>query len=220
MDWIDLTLTIDNACMTCGTPWHAVPSIERLGRLEEVGRNTSTIRLGSHSATHLDAPLHFYNRTYGVDEIPLEKLCGRIRVVDLTHIPPGGCVCPQDLAGIPTAPKMLFKFGWYRNWKTPRYYQDYPYFSLETLQYLTENGLEMLALDTPSPDMASAIGKKDDSLGHKLLLGKQVVIVEYLNNTEQLEGGGSYEIIALPLKLKGSDGSPCRVIARRISHER
>ncbi len=219
MSWIDLTLTIDNTCMTCGTAWHAAPSIARLGRLEEVGRNTSVITLGSHSATHLDAPLHFYNGTYGVDEIPLEKLCGSIRVTDLSHIPPGGCVCPGDLEGIAVAPKMLFKFGWYRNWKTPRYYQDYPYFELETLRYLTDNGLEMLAIDTPSPDTASAIGKKEDSLGHKLLLGKQVVIVEYLNNTEQLEDGGNYEIVALPLKLKGSDGSPCRVIARRLSHE-
>lgn len=216
MGWIDLTLSIDNECMTCGTAWHAIPSIERLGRVEDVGRNTSVIRLGSHSATHLDAPLHFYNNAYGVDEIPLEKLCGKIQVVDFTHMTQGSCVRLQDLCGITVTPKMLFKFGWYKNWKKTCYYQDYPYFDIDALRHLVGNGLEMIALDTPSPDTSSAIGKVDDSLGHKLLLSRQVVIVEYLNNTESLKPGENYEIIALPLKIKGSDGSPCRVIARRL----
>lgn len=216
MDWIDLTLSIDNECMTCGTAWHTIPSIERLGRVEDVGRNTSVIRLGSHSATHLDAPLHFYNSTYGVDEIPLEKLCGKIQVVDFTHMTKGSCVRLQDLCGITVTPKMLFKFSWYKNWKKICYYQDYPYFDIEVLRYLVDNGLEMIALDTPSPDTSTAIGKMDDSLGHKLLLSRQVVIVEYLNNTESLKNGEEYEIIALPLKIKGCDGSPCRVIARRL----
>lgn len=215
-DWIDLSLTIDNECMTCGTPWHVVPSIERLGRIESVGRNTSVIRLGSHSATHMDAPLHFFDNTYGVDEIPLEKLCGRIQVVDLTHMPPGSIVRLHDLSGIEVTPKMLFKFGWYKNWKTSCYYHDFPYFDLETLRYLADGGMEMIAMDTPSPDTAMAIEQKDDSLGHKLLLSRHVVIVEYLNNTESLKNGEDYEIAALPLKLKGSDGSPCRVIIRRI----
>lgn len=216
MGWIDLTLSIDNECMTCGTAWHAIPSIERLGRLECVGRNTSVIRLGSHSATHLDAPLHFFDNTYGVDEIPLEKLCGKVQAVDFTHMTQGSCVRLQDLCGITVTPKMLFKFGWYKHWKTAIFYQDYPYFDIDALRYLVDNGMEMIALDTPSPDASTAIGKIDDSLGHKLLLSREVVIVEYLNNTERLKSGEDYEIIALPLKIRGGDGSPCRVIARRL----
>ena len=59
MQVIDLTLTIDNECMTCNTPWHTKVEIARLGYLDQVGRNTSQFRLGSHSATHMDAPLHY-----------------------------------------------------------------------------------------------------------------------------------------------------------------
>ncbi len=69
----------------------------------------------------------------------------------------------------------------------------------------------MLALDTPSPDPGAAIGRLgDDSPGHKLLLKQKVVIVEYLANTDGLEAGAGYEIAALPLKLRGCDGSPAR----------
>lgn len=216
MDWMDLTYTIDDKCMTCGTPWHVKPSVERLGTIEEVGRNTSVIRLGSHTATHLDSPLHFFDGCYGVEEIPLHKLCGKIQVVDLSFKEAGSVVTMEDMRGITPTPKMLFKFLWYRNWGKDIFYKGFPYFSLEVLEWLVSNGLEMLALDTPSPDSGASIGEKDDSPGHKLLLKNRIVIVEYLTQTEALEPSKCYEIAALPLKLKGSDGSPARVIIREM----
>lgn len=216
MDWMDLTYTIDDGCMTCGTPWHIKPSVERLGTIEQVGRNTSIIRLGSHTATHLDAPLHFFDGTYGVERIPLHKLCGEIQVVDLSFKEAGSVITMEDMRGIVPTPKMLIKFLWYKNWEKDCFYRDFPYFNMEVLEWLTENGLEMLALDTPSPDSCSAIGEKDDSPGHKLLLKHEVVIVEYLTQTEILDPSKRYEIVALPLKLKGSDGSPARVIIREM----
>ena len=50
---------------------------------------------------------------------------------------------------------------------------------------------------------------------HHLLLRNQVIIIEGLN----LSGVaiGEYELIALPLKLKGADGGPARVVLREIS---
>lgn len=215
-EWIDLSLTIDEACMTCGTPWHVRPSIRRLGRLNEVGRNTASILLGSHTATHLDAPLHFFDHTYGVDQIPLEKLCGEIQIVDFSNRAACSEIQRSDVEALFITPKMLFKFLWCRHWKTPDYYQDFPFFSLEALEYLVDHGLQMLALDTPSPDPCTAIGSREDSLGHKLLLKNNVVIVEYLTNTGGLVPNVKYEFMALPLKLKDADGSPCRAIIRRM----
>jgi arylformamidase len=47
---------------------------------------------------------------------------------------------------------------------------------------------------------------------HDTLLGAGVVIIETLN----LSGvsAGDYELIALPVKLKGADGAPARVVLR------
>jgi arylformamidase len=47
---------------------------------------------------------------------------------------------------------------------------------------------------------------------HRLLLGNGVVILEGLN----LDGidAGTYELICLPLKIKGGDGAPARALLR------
>ena len=216
MQIIDLTLTIDNECMTCNAPWHEKVQIARMGLLEEVGRNTSKFRLGSHTATHMDAPLHFFEGAPGIDETDLEKCIGPVTCVDMTHIKAGQVVQLMDVESVKVTERMLFAFGWYKNWKTENYYKAFPYFSQEAIEYLVDNGMLFMAMDTPSPDDGSAIQKKDDSPMHKILLGKGIVIVEYLNQTELIDYGKNYEIIALPLKIKGADGAPARVVLKEI----
>lgn len=216
MKIIDLSMVIDNQCMTCNAPWHEKVSVEKLGLLSEVGRNTSKFRLGSHTATHMDAPLHFFDGTFGIDEIDLEKCVGKVTCVDLRHKKSGDTVSLEDIKDIQVTRRMLFVFGWYEWWKTEQYYKAFPYFEEEAIRYLIENGLVFMALDTPSPDDGSAIQKKDDSPMHKLLLEKKIVIVEYLCNTAEIDFDKQYEIMALPLKIKGADGAPARVILKEI----
>ena len=113
---------------------------------------------------------------------------------------------------------MLFAFGWYHNWKTNKYYDGFPYFETAAVEYLLNNGMKVMAMDTPSPDNGSAITVKgeSDSPNHLLLLKNKTFIIEYLNNTDVLIGGKEYEMVSLPLKLMGSDGSPARVLIKEI----
>ena len=216
MNIIDLSLTIDNSCMTCGTPWHERVQIEKMGSLETVGRNTSRFLLGSHSATHMDAPLHFIKGTYGIDEIDPERCWGPVSCVDLRGKKRGTVVELRDIENVEITERMLFVFGWWKNWKTPRYYTRFPFFSIEAIRYLIESGMRFLALDTPSPDDGSGIQEMDDSPNHKILLENDVIIVEYLTNTDQIDFSKKYEIAALPLKIAGADGAPARVIIKEI----
>lgn len=213
---IDLSLTIDNECLTCGTPWHQKVSLSRLGKIDEVGRNTSSIVLGSHTATHMDSPLHFFDGKFGIDEINLNTCIGAVTIVDFRNKKAGAVIGIDDVKGLNITERMLFVFGWYKNWKTDVYYKDFPYFTVEAAQYLMDNGMKFIALDTPSPDTGSAIGMMDDSPVHKLMLAKDIVIVEYLCNTDSIDFNKQYEIIAMPLKLGGLDGSPARVVIREL----
>lgn len=212
MKIIDLTFAVDNECMTCGTPWHEPVQLKQLGKLQEVGRNTTSIHLGSHSGTHMDAPAHFYDHVYGIDEIDLSQVCGYVSIVNFTGKGKGELVGLCDVKSISVTSRMIFVFGWYKYWKTDGYYEDFPFFSQEAVQYLVEKGLRVMALDTPSPDSVKDIGNKEDSPNHKFLLKKGVVLIEYLTNTNKLLNGKNYSLVALPLKLKGIDGSPARVI--------
>src|SRR5262245_9898763 len=46
--------------------------------------NVSQLRLGSHSGTHVDAPYHFLADGATVDQLPLEILIGKCRVVEMS----------------------------------------------------------------------------------------------------------------------------------------
>ena len=218
MSIYDLTLNVETGMPTCGTPWHQVVEISRMGSIDSVGRNTSKIVLGSHSGTHMDAPLHFIDNANDVSTLDLNVLCGKVEIVDFTGFGQGDVVNLEDVRNIKIAERMLFRFDWFKKWKTNDYYKGFPYFSETAVEYLYENGMRLMALDTPSPDDGSAINNisDEDSPNHKFMLKKGVIIVEYLCNTDKLDLNKKYEIFALPLKIIGSDGAPARVIVREI----
>lgn len=216
MKIVDLSLTIDNNCQTCGTPWHTKVKIEPLGRLDTVGRNTSKLVLGSHSATHMDAPLHFISDGHDIAATDLNKCIGLVTCVDLRHIKANGKVEIADIKHIAVTKRMLFVFSWCKYWQTDKYYSGYPYFAAETIDYLIANGMKLMAMDTPSPDNGKDIKTKDNSPNHKKLLANDIVIVEYLTNTKNIDFNKSYEIVALPLKIAQADGSPARVVLKEV----
>jgi arylformamidase len=209
---IDLSFSIDNETPSCGTSWHQNVNIMQMGTIESVGRNTHSILLGSHTATHMDAPLHFIDNGRSVDSLDLDILCGDVKVVDFSHLKAGSVVSLIMIKKMEVTKRMLFRFDWFKKWKTTDYYIDFPCFSEDAIRYLMDNGLKLLALDTPSPDSGININSKNDSPNHKILLSNDVVIIEYLNNTDLISKDKEYQIIALPIKVKGCDGAPSRVI--------
>lgn len=215
MKILDLSFLIESGMPTCGTEWHQKVEILPMGTIETVGRNTHSILLGSHSGTHIDAPLHFINNSVGIESLDLDKVCGPVKIVDYRSLPKKQ-VLLEDVKDIEISERMLFVFGWYKNWKKDVYYREFPFFSQEAVEYLIAHGMHMMAMDTPSPDCGSAIDLKDDSPNHKLLLENDVTIVEYLCNTDSIDWEKQYEIYALPLKISACDGSPGRVILKEI----
>lgn len=212
MKIIDLSYVIENGMPTCGTPWHEKVNIKHLGFLDEVGRNTHTLTMGSHTGTHMDAPFHFLEGGRTIDCTPLDVVCGEIEIVDLTHIGSNGIVQLKDVQDLIVTERMLFRFDWFKTWKTPEFYNSFPFFEEEVIDYLINGGIKLMAMDTPSPDFGGNIQSKEDSPNHKKLLMRDIVIVEYLTNTDQLDLSKKHRIIALPLKFKDCDGSPARVI--------
>lgn len=213
MSIIDLSYIIDNNTPTCGTSWHQNVQLKPMGTIDEVGRNTHSILLGSHTATHMDAALHFVPGGRTIDKLPLEVLCGPVTIVDFSRKGMGDVVTKHDLEHITITERMIFRFGWDRYWKTPMYYNAYPYFEKNAALYLLEKGMKLIGLDTPSPDDSKAITMtSDDSKIHKIFLKNNVIIIEYLCNVMKADLDKEYDIIALPLKLRGMDGAPARVI--------
>ena len=151
MKIIDLSFEIENGIPNCGTPWHQAVKVEQMGTIDTVGRNTHSILLGSHSGTHMDAPYHFIKGGSTIESTPLETLYGPISVIDFSKFKAGDVVQYDDVKNLKVTERMLFRFDWFKHWRTGDYYKEFPFFYEEAVSFLIANGIKLLAMDTPSP---------------------------------------------------------------------
>ncbi|MGY5142940.1 MAG: cyclase family protein [Candidatus Nitrosopumilus sp. bin_32a] len=207
---IDLTYMINEQMITYPTPWHPKVSVERLGKIEDVGRNTRKITLGTHTGTHIDAPLHFVKDGKSIDKIPLDKIVGKVTIVDFSHFEKNQPIEKKDLEKIKITKRMIFRFGWGEKWNKMEFYENHPFFTEDAANFLVSQGVELLGYDTPSPDNSKPNNGIDSPI-HKILLENEIVLLEYLANLENLDSLENWNIVVAPMKIEGSDGSPSRV---------
>lgn len=213
---IDLTFEIYEGMPTFPSSWHPTIEVSVLGRLFIEGRETRKVTLGTHTGTHIDAPLHFLPKGKTIDRLPLDILIGEAVLLDFSDKGEKCCIQLQELKeklqNVDDITRVVIKTNWSDKWRQKCYYSDYPFLSEEACQWLIENGIKLLAMDTPSPDNPEYDAKSEnDSPNHQRLLSHEVIIVEYLTNLKEINQEKFY-FIALPLKLFGCDGSPARAI--------
>jgi len=209
---VDLSYSIEEGMSIFNAPWHPKLSIKQLGTIENEGRETRFISLGSHLGTHIDAPRHFIKNGISIDQISLNRLMGKVTILEFHNLEDNSPITPEMLKDKQLSKRIIFYFGWGKHWKTDRFFKGYPYFTKDALEYLVSQRVELIGMDTPSPDDSRIeLGSERDSENHKFLLERGVIIIEYLANLEYLKDLGGWNIVAMPLKLKGADGSPARV---------
>lgn len=213
---IDLSMPIEEGMQTFPAHWHPFVEVTQLGRHGIEDRETHKIVLGTHTGTHIDAPRHFIPGGATIDEADPSVLVGVAANVDLTRFGPLSEVQADDLAsaldGLPRE-RILLRFGWDSRLGTNSYYQDLPFLSEGAAHWLVENGCKLLGMDTPMADNpANGRGSPNDSPIHKILLGNNVLLLEYLVNLGELSGR-TVHLVAAPLKIRGADGAPARVFA-------
>jgi arylformamidase len=171
------------------------------------GFRVTAVQLGTHTGTHVDAPAHFLDSWATVDALPLAALVGPARVVDVTDVPPGGAIGRERLGAVAAGERLLLRTDWCRRFGEPAYYEEFPSLDGNTIRELATMKVALLGLETPS----LCADHEADAAAHRELLGAGIVIVEGLAGLAVLPA--RVWLIALPLRLAGLDGSPCRVIA-------
>lgn len=172
--------------------------------------NLLHISLGVHTATHMDAPHHVLNNGVTMDDVPLERGLGLARVLefasDVQRID-GSALRRADLAGVS---RVLFKTVNSALWRTARFAEGFVALTRDGAEYLVAKGIVLVGIDYLSVD---AFDNKDLP-AHHVLLTAGVAILEGINLTEVEPG--DYELICLPLAIKGSDCAPARAILRSL----
>ena len=166
---------------------------------------TRELHLGSHTGTHVDAPLHAGVGGGTVDELPMAALLGPATVLDLRGVTAIG---PAELeAAGSVQPRVLLRTDnsqWIRSGPIPA---QPAHLTEAGAQWLLAHNVVLVGIDGLSVDAP------EEMAVHLLLLRAGVVLLETLDLTDLAAGEG--ELTCLPLRLEGGDGAPARVVLKR-----
>lgn len=211
--WLDITVPLRDAMVHW--PDNPPVKIERVHDIERGDRsNVTQLSLGSHTGTHMDAPLHFIRQGMSIDKMPLDATVGRARVIEIKDTE---AIKPAELARhrIRRGERILFKTrNSPRAWKTDSFVEDFVYVTKEAADFLVQRGVKTVGIDYLS------VGgyKRDGSAVHQSLLEAGIWLIEGLD-LSQVQAG-SYDLICLPLKLARGDGALARAILRPLRASR
>ena len=199
--------------ISTSTPVYAGDPPVKVERLQDANQGDlmtlSRLELGAHTGTHVDAPLHFFDGRPGVDQMPLELLVGRARVIDLPH---RGGITEAHLAaaGLREDLRVLLRTPNSALWNTTDgFHTDYTYLTEGGAKFLVAQGVKVVGVDYLSVEQF----KKAGAPAHHALLGSGVIIIEGLNLSDA--DAGQYEMYCLPLRIVNADGAPARVVLKR-----
>jgi arylformamidase len=168
--------------------------------------NVSLLSIGSHTGTHVDAPLHMIPEGAGVDAIPLDALIGPALVVafdDDVMAVTEAYLRSKSIAG---HERVLLKTRNSRFIRERDFHRDYTYLAPDGAEYLVSLGVRLVGIDYLSIEQFHSGHHRT----HTTLLSRGVVIVEGLDLSAPPPG--TYDLYCLPIQLGGIDGAPARAV--------
>jgi arylformamidase len=206
-EWIDISVPLHTGMVHW--PDNPPVKIERMLDLERGDTaNVSSISMGAHTGTHVDAPRHFLRDGKSIHEVPFSALIGPARVIEFAATQ---AITVDDLRphDIQPGERLLFKtLNSTRNWRTDEFVKDFVYVSQQAARYLASQKVQTVGVDYLSVGGYVSDGPET----HHALLSAEVWIIEGLNLSQVRPG--TYELVCLPLRIADADGAPARAVLR------
>ena len=192
----------------------------------------NTFRTAEHGGTHLDAPAHFAKGRLHTDEIPLSHLIGPAVVIDVTEQSAADRDYEVSVADfeaweathgrLPAGIIVLLRTGFGKFWPDRAAYMGtaargaeavpllhFPGLHPQAARWLvSQRAINAIGLDTASIDH----GPSTDFDSHRILFAANIPAFENVAQLELLPPSG-FQVIALPMKIKGGSGGPLRIVA-------
>ncbi len=185
-----------------------------------------------HGGTHLDAPVHFGQGKKTTDQLGLDQLIGEGIKIDVSakaSADPDYEVSKDDIKAweaangkIPEWSIILLQTGWSTRWPDKKAYLGtdqrgpdavkdlhFPGLHPDAAKWLVENRkFKAIGIDTASIDR----GQSTTFGSHVALMTNDIPAFENVAELEKLPSKG-FQVVALPMKIKGGSGGPLRIIA-------
>jgi len=207
-------------------------SFEAISEYDAPGAGTwywRTIRMGEHTGTHFDAPVHWAtgkdHAANATDTIAPQRLVGPACVIDKSAeaaINPDTLLTVEDVHAweaqhgrIPAGAWVLMRTDWSKRDSAEDFLNDShtPGPDSAVMRFLIEQrDVQGFGVETVGTDAGQAGGFDVPFPCHTLMHGANKFGLASLANLDRLPPTGAI-IVAAPLKLKNGSGSPLRVIA-------
>src|SRR3954468_16433604 len=203
--------------------YHGMPKIPALSDVQvrkffdlEKGHplNVTELSIPCHAGTHVDAPIHIVPNGKSIEELPLDAFVGNGATISVQK-KGGEEVTAEDLerSGIVVEKGdiLMLHTGWDEKFDSPDY-NLHPYLSIDAAEWMVRKGIKMFGIDCITVDLPTPLRPKGfDFPIHKMLLGNNVLIAENVTNLRPIIGRKT-RIMALPLRIKGSDAGHARIV--------
>jgi kynurenine formamidase len=224
---IDLTHTLNAQVPTYEPPSKSAYQTKAVATIAKDGYFAREISLPEHFGTHLDAPAHFVQGMWSVDQIPAERLVAPLVVMDISENAKGNPdyqISVEDIAAwekvhdqIPLNSVVMTRTGWDSRWNSVKDYRNadskgvmhFPGYSEDAAHFLVAGRKVVgIGIDTLSIDY----GPSKDFPVHQYDLRHSVYQLENVANLDRAPASGGLVVIA-PMKLEGGSGAPVRILA-------
>lgn len=160
----------------------------------------TTVHLGAHA----DAPSHYHAKGVTIEQRHPGRYLGAAQVVRVSGLQPKERVLPRHVKVAIKAPRVLFDTGSFSD--PEKWSANFNSLSPELLNWLADQGVRLVGIDTPSVDPEDSKGLES----HKALFARDLAVLEGLLLKDVPEG--LYTLVALPLPIEGGDASPVRAV--------
>lgn len=168
--------------------------------------NESKITLGLHTGTHIDAHFHMSADGETIESMDISKLIRKVRVLDFLNV--FDKITKESLKekDIEDNSFILLKT---KNSLSDEFNIDFVFLEKSGAEYLRGKGIKGVGIDSLGIERSQPMHET-----HTILMESGAIIIEGLRLKDITEG--DYMMYALPLKIRGGDGAPARVVLTDI----
>ncbi|OPJ56158.1 cyclase family protein [Clostridium oryzae] len=183
--------------------------IQNVANYSNASHYESRIYMDIHCGTHFDAPLHMLENGESIEKFDLSKGITICKVFDLSNVEDS--IKRQDIEqlDIKEGDFILFKT---KNSLTETFEANFIFVEKNAAEFLMNKGVKGVGIDGLGIERS-----QPEHETHKLLLGSGIEVLEGLRLKDIKQG--RYTLVALPLKIKGTEGAPARAVLLEYDEE-
>jgi arylformamidase len=174
------------------------------------------LEMAAHVGTHVDAARHFVPGASTIDQYPLDRFIGPAVILDVRLegvVPLTADQLQKSSPSIQPGDMVLLYFGYADRFRDESYH-PHPYLSNDAADFLVERRINILGVDTITPDLPGPYRPAGfDFPIHTRLLGNDILVIENLGVGLKEVLGKRVTVAAVPFRIEGGDASPITPLA-------